>query len=106
MYWGAGPQLGLLTCFGYIVFVLGALRLWRDREDVSVWVHDEFSAFRRHLSRYTVVGPFYGPREESRLKTMPSHFFSAIRRFPRRHIDGTAILLLLGPLLLLLDFFI
>ncbi len=106
MYWGAGPALGLLTLLGYIAFALGAALVWRNRGDFSIWAHDEFGAFRRSLSRYTVVGPFYGVREESRLKAVPSQFFTSLRRFPRRHINPAFLLLFLGVALFLLDFFI
>jgi hypothetical protein len=106
MYWGAGSALGLLTILGYAVFVIGATLLWRSREDLSIWVHDEVGAFRRNLSRHTAIGPFYGLREESRLKILPSCFLRSLRRMPRRRIHPGAILLLVGPLLLLLDFFI
>jgi hypothetical protein len=106
MYWGAGSALGLLTFLGYLVFVIGAALLWRIREDLSIWVHDEVGVFHRNLSRHTAIGPFYGLREESRLKTLPSCFVRSLRRIPRRRIHPGAILLLIGPLLLLLDFFI
>jgi hypothetical protein len=106
MYWGAGPALGLLTLLGYVAFSIGAALVWRKRDDFSVWAHDEFGAFRRSLSRYTVVGPFYGLREESRLKTVPSQFFSSLSRFPRRHINPAFFLLFLGVVLFFLDFFI
>jgi hypothetical protein len=106
MYWGAGPALGLLTFLGYVVSVIGAALLWRSREDFSVWVHDEVGAFRRNLSRHTVAGPFYSPREESRLKTLPYGFVRSLSRMPRSRVHPGAILLLIGPLLLLLDFFI
>jgi hypothetical protein len=106
MYWGAGPALGLLTLLGYLVFVTGAVLFWRSREDFSLWMHDEFGAFRRHLSRHTVAGPFYSPREESRLKTLPYGLVRSLSRMPRNRVHPGAILLLIGPLLLLLDFFI
>jgi hypothetical protein len=106
MYWGAGPGLGLLTVLGYVSFTIGAALVWRSRDHFFVWVHDEFGAFRRSLSRYTVVGPFYGIREESRLKAVPSQFFGSLRRFPRRHINPAFILLFLSAVLFVLDFFI
>jgi hypothetical protein len=106
MYWGAGPGFGLLTLLGYVAFSIGAALVWRHRDDFSIWVHDEFGAFRRSLSRYTVVGPFYGLREESRLKAVPCQFLHSLRRFPRRHINPAFILLFLGAVLLVLDFFI
>jgi hypothetical protein len=40
------------------------------------------------------------------LKILPSCFLRSLRRMPRRRIHPGAILLLVGPLLLLLDFFI
>jgi hypothetical protein len=106
MYWGAGPTLGLLTLLGYVAFATGAALMWRNRDYVSIWVHDEFGAFRRSLSRYTVVGPFYGPRGESRLKAVPMQVFTSMSRFPRRHINPAFILLFLGAVLFVLDFFL
>jgi hypothetical protein len=106
MYWGAGPGFGLLTLLGYVAFGIGAALVWRNRDDFSIWVHDEFGAFRRSLSRYTVIGPFYGLREESRLKAVPCQFVHSLRRFPRRHINPAFILLFLGAVLFVLDFFI
>jgi len=106
MYWGAGPALGLLTVLGYVAFSIGAALVWRKRDDFFVWAHDEFGAFRRSLSRYTVVGPFYGLREESRLRAVPSQFMSSLSRFPRRRINVAFFLLFLGVVLFILDFFI
>jgi hypothetical protein len=106
MYWGAGPGLGLLTLLGYLAFVIGAALVWRSRDDFLIWVHDEFGAFRRSFSRYTVIGPFYGLREESRLKAIPSQFIGSLSRFPRRRINPAFVLLLLGLVLFFLDFFI
>jgi len=106
MYWGAGPALGLLTLLGYVAFTVGAALFWRNRSYLSIWAHDEFGAFRRSLSRYTVVGPFYGRREESRLKVVPLQCFSSLSRFPRRHINPAFLLLFLGAVLFVLDFFI
>ena len=106
MYWGAGPELGLLTFIGYVFFAMGAAIVWLSRADLSIWAEDELSAFRRNLSRHTAVGPFYSLREESRLKLIPSEFFRSLHRLPRRRIPPAVILLLIGLLLLLLDFFI
>ena len=106
MHWGEGSTLGLLTLLGYLVFVLGAALVWRGREEVSIWIHDEAGAVRRSFSRYTVVGPFYGPREESRLKAVPACFVGSLRRIPRSPITGGIILVFLGPMLVLLDFFL
>lgn len=106
MYWGAGPGLGLLTVLGYAAFSIGAALVWRKRDDFFVWAEDEFGAFRRSLSRYTVIGPFYGRREESRLKAVPSQFLRSLSHFPRRHIHPAFILLFLGAVLFVLDFFI
>ncbi|HUL32543.1 MAG TPA: hypothetical protein VL128_01560 [Candidatus Eisenbacteria bacterium] len=105
-YWGAGSTLGLLTCLGYFVFFLGCLYLWRHREDLSLWVEDEFSAFRRNLSRFESVGPFYLPRTESRLRVIPAGFLSSVSRFPHRRLSLGAFLLFLGLILFALDFFI
>jgi hypothetical protein len=104
--WGTGPQIGLLSIFGYLVFVAGAAYLWRNRADFYVWVLDEVSALRRNLSRHTAVGPFYGLREESRLKTLPVGFVRSLSRMPRSRIHRGTILIFLGVLLLFLDFFL
>jgi hypothetical protein len=105
-YLGNGQALGLLTLLGYGVFVAGAAHLWRNRENFSVWVHDEVSALRRNLSRHTAIGPFYGLREESRFKALPAGFVRSLSRMPRSRIHLGAILLFIGSLLLVLDFFI
>jgi len=107
MYWGSGPELGLLTIIGYIAFVAGLAIMWRGRHDVSLWIHEEVGDVRRSfLSRYIVVGPFYGVREESRLKTVPSYVARSMRRIPRSPVTAAVLLLFLGPLLFVLDFFI
>lgn len=106
MHWGEGSALGLLTFLGYFLFVLGAALVWRGREEVSVWLQDEACAVRRSFSRYTAVGPFYGPRPDSRLKAVPASFARSFCRIPRNLITGGLILAFLGPLLILLDFFI
>jgi hypothetical protein len=110
MYWGAGQELGLLSFLGSVLFLLSAAMVWRGRDDVFIWVHDEFSVFRRNLSRHTPVGPFYGLREESLLKIIPNQFFHSFSRMPRRRMSRGEVFLLtglfIGPLLLLLDFFI
>lgn len=105
-YWGAGPALGLLTCLGYGVFLLGCFYLWRYREELSLWMENEFSAFRRSLSRFESVGSFYLPRTESRLRVIPVGFFHSVRRLPQRRFSWGAFLLFLGLLLFALDFFI
>jgi len=106
LHWGSGPALGLLTCLGYGVFVLGSLYLWHYREDLALWMEDEFSAFRRNLSRYESVGPFYLPRAESRLRVIPAGFLRSVSRLPQRRFSLGAFLLVLGLLLFTLDFFI
>ena len=106
MSWGIGPSLGLLTIIGYALFAGGVALLWRNRDNASAWVHDEVGALRRDLSRHTVVGPFYRPREESRLRLIPTCFFRSLGRMPESRIYSGALLLLIGPILFLLDFFI
>jgi hypothetical protein len=106
LHWGAGPQLGLLTLVGNIVVLLGVALLWRNRSEVFVWMLDEVGSFRRNLSRYTAVGPFYGIRSESRLRVIPAGFLRSIARFPRSRIQLAAALLLLGSIFLILDFFV
>lgn len=106
MYWGAGPALGLLTFLGYFLLATGALLVWRNRDDFSVWFQDEVSFLRRSFSRYTPVGPFYILREESRIKTIPNSFIRNLTRLPRSRFNGAAVLLTFGMLLFLLDFFL
>jgi hypothetical protein len=106
MNWGTGPALGLLTVSGYLLFMAGATLMWRSRSDFFVWFQDEFSFFRRNFSRYTPAGPFYAIREESRFKAIPVSFVGSIARFPRSRINAPAILLFLGFLLFILDFFV
>ena len=106
MYWGAGPALGLLTFLGYLVCMAGAVYVWRYRDDLFLWIEYEASAFRRNFNRFTVVGPFYGPREESRLRIISSQFLRSPSRIPSDHIKPAVILFFIGGLLFLLDFFI
>src|ERR1700730_11141120 len=105
MHWSAGPGLGFLTLLGYLSFVVGAMLVWRGRDNIYVWVHDEFCAFRRNLSRFTPVGPFYGLRGESRLKIIPFQMVRTLSAIPRSRYSYGAFLLFLGPLLILLDLF-
>jgi hypothetical protein len=106
MYWGAGPELGLLTCVGYLLLAMGGTLVWRNRGEFYVWMHDEISIFRRTFSRYTPVGPFYMLREESRFKAIPTSFIRNLTRLPRSRFNGAAALLMIGMLLFLLDFFV
>jgi hypothetical protein len=105
-YWGSGPALGVLTCLGYGVFLLGAAHLWNCREEFTSWVENEFSVFRRNLSRYEPVGPFYLPRTESRFRVIPAGFLHSISHLPRRRFSWGAFLLIFGLLMFTLDFFI
>lgn len=106
MYWGTGSTLGVLTLLGYLAFTIGAALIWRNRGVYYVWAHDEFGAVRRSLSRYTVIGPFYSRREESRLKIVPLQCLTSLSRFPRRHVQLAFVLLSIGVLLFALDFFV
>src|SRR5260370_28566396 len=89
---------------GYLVFVFGGALVWRGRDEVSVWIHDEAGSVRRSFSRYTVIGRFYGPREDSRLKAVPATFVRSLRRIPLIPLSGGMVLVFVGPLLLLLYF--
>jgi hypothetical protein len=106
MYWGAGPELGILTVLGYLSFLAGAATTWRGRQDVSMWLYSEVGVLRRNLSRYTPAGPFYSLREESRLKLLPGFFVGSLSRMPRALVYRSVALLLAAPLLVLLDFFL
>jgi len=107
MFWGAGPALGLLTLCGYLLFLFGAAIVWRNRSSFLLWVQDEISFFHRTFSRFTPVGPFYIPRSESsRLREVPHYVLNSLVRLPRTRINGGAILLFIGMLLFLLDFYI
>jgi hypothetical protein len=103
---GAGPGLGLLTVAGYLIFMAGVALMWRTRGEFFVWFHDELSIFRRNFSRYTPVGPFYAIREDSRFKAIPTSFLRSVTFFPRSQFNRGPILLLIGLLLFVLDFFI
>jgi hypothetical protein len=106
MHWGSGSTLGFLTLLGYFSFVVGAMLAWRGRDDIFVWVLDEVGAYRRTLSRHTPLGPFYSPREESRLKIIPHQLVRTLGCIPRSRYRYGAFLLFLGPLLVFLDLFI
>lgn len=110
MFWGEGSALGLLAFLGYIGLVLGLALMWRSRDDVSFWIQEEVGTARRCFSRYTVVGPFYRVREESRIREVPNFFTGFCNRVLQRmsHLSATGgvILIFIGSLLVLLDFFI
>jgi hypothetical protein len=106
MHWGAGSALGGLAFFGYLLLAMGALLVWRNRDDFSVWFQDEISVLRRSFSRYTPVGPFYMLREDSRFKAIPTSFVRNLTRLPRSRFNGAAALLMAGMMLFLLDFFL
>jgi hypothetical protein len=72
-----------------------------------LWVQDEISFFHRSFSRFTPAGPFYIPRSESsRIKEVPHYVLHSLARLPRTRINGGAILVFVGLLLFLLDFYI
>jgi hypothetical protein len=110
MSWGEGSAIGLLTFLGYLVLVIGVALMWRSRGDVSFWIQEEVGTVRRSFSRYTVVGPFYRVRDESRIREVPNFFTGfcarALRRTSHAPATGGMILIFLGSLLVLLDFFI
>ena len=106
MFWGAGPALGLLTLLGYLVCMMSAVFFWRYRDDFFVWIQDEASAFRRNFSRHVAIGPFYGPREESRLRVISTQVLRSPGRVPSYPLRLAAVLFFVGALLFLLDFFI
>ena|ERR1700724_820929 len=105
MYWGAGPDLGLLTMLGYLFFVAGIVYMWRAREVVFFWLYSEARVTRRNLSRYTPTGPFYSPREQSRLKILLNCLLASLDRMPRSSMFRSAVLIAIALLLVSLDFF-
>lgn len=102
----AGSALGVLAVLGYTVFVCGAILLWTNRLDVPTWVNDELGAVRRSLIRHAVSGTFHGLREEAACKACPTCFRRSLARPSRRRINRGAILVAIGPLLLLIDLLI
>src|SRR5258707_14699453 len=106
MNWGAGSGLGPLTVVGYLLFLAGVTLMWRSRGEFFVWFRDGLSLFRRNFSRYTPVGPFYAIREESRFKAIPVTFVRSLSRLPRSRVNAGPILLFIGFLLFILDFFV
>lgn len=106
MVWGAGSALGILSVLGYLLFVSGAALLWTQRGEVPIWMHDEVGAVRRKFVRHAAIRECLGLREETRFTLLPARFLRRLGRIPRRQINRGAILLFIGPLLLLLDRFI
>jgi hypothetical protein len=104
--WGAGSSLGLLTCLGYSLFCVGAVFLWRHRQEFYYWMDAEVALLRRNLSRHVPAGPFYEPRFESRLRVIPATFYRSALQLPRRRFSWGAFLLFLGFAFFALDFFI
>ena len=106
MIWGTGPALGLLTFCGYFLFLIGGAIAWRNRNNFPVWVQDEISIFHSSFSRFVPAGSFYIPRTESRVKAVPNYVWNSSLRLARNSVHGGAVLLLIGLLLFLLDFYI
>jgi hypothetical protein len=106
MIWGGGSALGFLAVVGYTVFSSGAILLWLNRVDLPTWINDEFGAVRRSVIRYAVSGSGHGLREEIACKACPTGFSRSLGRLMRRRINRGAILLAVGPLLFILDFFL
>ena len=104
--WGSGSSLGLLTLLGYGACVVGLVSLWRCRQEFAAWIETEACLFRRRFSRYVVVGPFYGPRTESRIWLLPASFVHWLTRLSQRRFTWAAILLCIGLTLFVLDFFV
>jgi hypothetical protein len=106
MYWGAGAELGFLTVMGHVFFAVGAALVWRRRDEVAAWLQDAIGDMRRNMSRHAPIGPFYIPRLESGLKTIPSSFARTLSGIPRSPVSPAFVLVVLGPLLVILDFFV
>jgi hypothetical protein len=106
MYRGSGPSLGLLAVFGYLLFVGGAALLWRQRSFLNLWAQDEYGSLRRGVSRHAACPGAFGLREEARFKLLPNCFLPTLEPARRTVINRAAALLLIGPILFLLDFFV
>jgi hypothetical protein len=104
--WGSGSSLGLLTGLGYSLFCLGALLLWRHREELFYWMDAEVALLRRNLSRHVPVGPFYEPRFESRFRVIHATFYRSAIQLRRRRFSWGALLLFLSFIFFALDFFV
>ena len=86
--------------------MVGAMFFWRYRDDFFDWIQDESSMFRRSFSRHVIIGPFYGPRGESRFRIVSTHVLRSPSRAPSYPILLAGALFFIGLLLFLLDFFI
>jgi hypothetical protein len=106
MYWGAGSAFGFLTLLGYLSFVAGAYLAWLGRDDVFIWLEDEVHTIRRDLSRHTAIGPFYSPKKHSSFRYTPYNLARSFARIPRSRIGWGAILMFVGPMLVVVDFFV
>ncbi len=106
MYWGAGASLGLLAALGYFIFSLGAALLWRQRNYLNLWAHDEYGALRRGVARHAACAGAFGLREQERFKIFPGCFLPLVERTRREQISRGTILVLTGPILFLLDFLV
>jgi len=106
MIWGAGPALGVLSIAGYALFVGGAALCWQRRGEVLLWARDEFGAARRSLIRHALSSTDHGLREELACKAVPTGFTRRLARPARRSINRAALLLAVGPLLVLVDLFV
>jgi hypothetical protein len=104
--WGSGSDLGILAFSGYLICAVGAIFLWRCRHEFSHWMDNEMFLFRRRFSRYVAVGPFYGPRTQSRIWLVPSSFLHSVTRLSQRRFKWGAFLFGLGLMLFVLDFFV
>jgi len=101
---GEGSALGILTIIGYAVFVTGAALLSENRGNVPMRINNEAGAVHRNFVRQVVVGGFVGLRAETRLQLIPGGFMRTLERLPRRRMNRGAIVLVIGPVLMLLDF--
>lgn len=104
--WGAGLQLGILSLIGNMAAMFGLLQIWRCRAELTFWMDNEVSTFRKNLTRYVESGPFYQRRPQSRLIVIPSGMLHTMAQLPERRFSGGFALVFFGIALLILDFFI
>jgi len=82
---------------GYLLFVLGAALVWRGRDEVYVWIHDEACFVRRSFFALYRYRPLLRPAPGFASQSCPANFVGSLRRIPRNPITGGMILAFSDP---------